>query len=327
MPRSKLHLTILCLSLFKFLTVEAVACACIKYTEKLVDYGAEAVHAYTQCKHGPDGELLLDDFILPFLNDFNKKVVLDAGCGAGHWTKLSAQKGAIVHGVDIQSKMIEQAVANTANSEFENKTFFQIGDVRALSYPNSFFDRALSINLICNLPGDIDKCEANEGLEAHFSELFRVLKRKGRVVISGPSSMAEILTNGKRPRAEIIEEVEQALMAKPHDYTEVTALKFVEQFTDILRASFILKDGTLSLVQDERQLRQGQKVLRKIPGLALFMYYHPEKTVIKELKKAGFKVKKIRRPVMNIEQNIFSNDLGIEYAEHNPFFIIDAKKG
>jgi len=327
MSRSKLCLTILCLSFLKVLTMSSISYACIKYTGKLVDYGADAVHAYAQCKHGPDGNLLLDDFISPFLDDFDKKIILDAGCGAGHWSKLGAQKGGIVHGIDIQSKMIEQAESNIANSALENKIFFQLGDVRALSYPNDFFDRALSINLICNLPGDVDQCEANEGLEAHFSELFRVLKRKGRVIISGPSSMAEILTNGKRPRAEIIEEVKQTLARNQQVFNETTALKFAEQFTDVLRASFILENGQLILVQDKKQLRQGQKVLRKIPGLALFMYYHPEKIVIKELEKAGFKIKKIRRPIMNIEKNIFSNELGVEYTEHNPFFIIEAKKG
>ncbi len=324
---SKLPLILLLSILIKISITSSISYGCIEYSQNLVDYGAEAVQAYAQCKHGPDGKLLLDDFISPFFEDFNDKIILDAGCGAGPWSKLAAQKGAIVHGIDIQSKMIEKAAKDVEDYGLEKKTFFQLGDVRALPYPARFFDRAVSINLICNLPGDSDKCESGKGLEMHFTELFRVLQNKGRIIISGPSSMDKILTNGKRPRSEVIREIQLAL--KSHHQTsfdEFMALKFVEQFTDVLRASFILENGQLALVEDNLQLKPGQKVLRKIPGLALFMYYHPETVVVAELQKAGFVITKIQRPVVRFEQLDTPVDLGAEYANHNPFFIIEAEK-
>lgn len=318
--------TFLFLCLLKILIASSIACGSEAHSQKLIDYGAKAVQAYAHCKHGPDGKLLLDNFISPFFDDFDKKIVLDAGCGAGPWSKLAAQNGAIVHGIDIQSKMIEKATQNLEKNALESKIFFQLGDVRFLPYPNAFFDRALSINLICNLPSNITKYNVNEGLKAHFSELFRVLKRKGRIIVSGPGSMAEILTNGKRARTEVIEEVKQAIAGNRDILNEPGALKFAEQFTDVLRASFILEEGKITLVDNENQLKSGQKVLRKIPGLSLFMHYYPEAIVINELENAGFEILKVQRPVISANNEDFSHKLGPEYKKHNPFFIIEAKK-
>ncbi len=44
-----------------------------------------------------------------FLGDVSSKTVLDAGCGEGHNTRMLAEQGAVVAGVDIAEAMIEQA--------------------------------------------------------------------------------------------------------------------------------------------------------------------------------------------------------------------------
>lgn len=304
------------------------ACACgdhCQCQEPIVDYGVNDVQAYAANEHGPDGKLLLDQQILPFLDDVKGAVVLDAGCGAGPWSLKAAQKGAIVHGVDIQSKMIEKAKLNASQEKLDKVTFFQLGDARALSYPTAFFDKTMSINLICHFTYRQENCTHGPSIDAHFSELHRVLKPGGKALITGPDSMTQILTTGKRPKAEIIQEVKDTLSAS-HLMNEEQALLFVRQFKDILRASFVIEQGRLVLVESSDMLKPGQKVLRKIPGLSLYINYHPEALIVQKLNEVGFEVIQIKHPVLVAKAYQQQLGIGDEYQNFNPFFLIEAQK-
>ena len=46
---------------------------------------------------------------LEFVGDLRGKVVLDAGCGEGHNTRMFARRGARITGIDLSAKMIEFA--------------------------------------------------------------------------------------------------------------------------------------------------------------------------------------------------------------------------
>lgn len=60
--------------------------------------------------------------------------VLDCGCGAGRFTRLAADAGADVAGIDAASEMIEIAAARTPTGEFI------VGDLEALPWGDDTFD-------------------------------------------------------------------------------------------------------------------------------------------------------------------------------------------
>lgn len=60
--------------------------------------------------------------------------VLDCGCGAGRFTRMAADCGAIVAGIDAADKLIEIATERTPDGDF------RIGDLEALPWPDDSFD-------------------------------------------------------------------------------------------------------------------------------------------------------------------------------------------
>ncbi len=62
---------------------------------------------------------LSDKGILKFLPDVQSKIVLDAGCGTGHFCKVLSDRGASkIIGIDFSSAMIETAKQNCPAAEF-----------------------------------------------------------------------------------------------------------------------------------------------------------------------------------------------------------------
>jgi len=117
---------------------------------------------------GTYNELVEIPAMLGLIGDVRRKKVLDAGCGYGYYSILLAKKGAIVTGIDISEKMIELA-KNSANKASVVCQFF-VCDVQNLKmFRPEVFDAVISSIVV----GYVDD------LEGTFSEIFRVLKRKG----------------------------------------------------------------------------------------------------------------------------------------------------
>jgi arsenite methyltransferase len=99
--------------------------------------------------------------------------VLDAGCGPGFYVAEILERvgpsGSAV-GVDASAPML--AVAAKRCNGHANVEFHE-GDVTALPVPDADFDRALSVQVL----------EYVTDIPAALSELFRVLRPSGRVVI------------------------------------------------------------------------------------------------------------------------------------------------
>lgn len=282
-----------------------------------IDYGKTGVDAYHQHRHGPDGQELLDPFIRPLFDELNQKRVLDAGCGAGPWAILAAQKGAWVDAIDIQANMINQARENAQKHHVENDIRFEIGDVRDLPYPDNSFDVALSINMICNLTS-----HDTSGLKAHLEELSRVLENDGKLLITGPSSIGELLTTGLVPYNEVLKQVHKEVSQFKEINDEEAIKAKLNEFDNVLRGTFTIDKGKLTLVTNVNILKKGQKIWRKIPGLVVPNFYHSEEEYIKEIKDAGFAITKISRPTLQRKLT----GLGDEYLVHHPFIIFEAKK-
>lgn len=115
------------------------------------------------------------------------ETVLDLGCGAGMDCFLAARKvgpaGRVI-GVDMTADMIDAARANAAAAGAEAANVeFRLGEIEKLPLEDAAVDVVIS-NCVINLSPD---------KEAVFSEIARVLKPGGRVIIS------DIVLTGKLP--------------------------------------------------------------------------------------------------------------------------------
>lgn len=109
---------------------------------------------------------------LAFIGDIQGKRVLDIGCGEGYNTRMFAQQGAQVIGVDLSKEMIQLA------QEEENKTRLGIQYFNAswtnLSFFKNEFDVILSTMALMDGPG----------YEDALKEFHRILKDDGNLFFS-----------------------------------------------------------------------------------------------------------------------------------------------
>ncbi len=291
------------------------------HTENGTNWDKDGISTYARMKHGPDGALFLDPYFLPYLFNLDGQILLDAGCGAGPWGIIAAKNGAIVYGIDIQSGMIEKSKQAAREELVENTTSFVVGDLALLPYPDNFFDRAISINVGCNLPS----------LEPHLQELNRVLKKGGVAIITAPTSFGTVFTDGKRLHEEVINSINQSLM--DHQVVDQDSfLQTIQGLDEIYRATFAKKQGQWSLVVDEAVLESGEQIWRKLPMMMVPNHYHSEHEYTSLFIKEGFDIKQVYRSCFANEQerekyNENRNDtLGNEYVMSPAFVVFVVEK-
>lgn len=113
----------------------------------------------------------LISIILKFIQSGDR--VLDVGCGDGWHSSMIAEKGAIVTGIDYSERAIGFArLINPAST-------FDIGSATTLPYPDKSFDVVTCIQVLEHL----DQTSVDQAL----AEFKRVIKDKGRIIISVPS--------------------------------------------------------------------------------------------------------------------------------------------
>lgn len=144
----------------------------LKHVQERWDAGAEIWDAgYT--KFGDAyRRTIFNPALFPLIGNVKGKRVLDAGCGAGYMSRLLAERGARVTGVDLSAKFIEIA------KQYEKKKPMGIqylhADLARLSQlSDSSFDMIVSVYVLCDVR-DYDKA---------IRELSRVLKPKGRFIL------------------------------------------------------------------------------------------------------------------------------------------------
>lgn len=114
------------------------------------------------------------------------EVVLDLGSGAGIDVFLASRKvgdsGKVI-GVDMTKDMIKRADSLAKERGYANVEF-RLGEIETLPVEDDSIDVVIS-NCVINLCPDKKKA---------FSEIYRVLKKNGRLMIS------DIVTNGELPQ-------------------------------------------------------------------------------------------------------------------------------
>lgn len=104
--------------------------------------------------------------------------ILDLGCGNGISARLLNQANYDVVGTDISSLFLEEA------RNWENpKLRYQVCDVLELPFDNESFDVICSNELIEHLPD----------VETALKEMIRVVRKGGKVVLSGPNLCSPLM--------------------------------------------------------------------------------------------------------------------------------------
>ncbi len=116
---------------------------------------------------------ILDPATLEVLGDVSGLQVLDAGCGEGRFSRILAERGGQVTGVDLSGRMIDHA--REQESQHPLGPQYHVADMADLSFlASAEFDIALAYFSLFDV----------ENYETALCEIARVLKPGGRFVFS-----------------------------------------------------------------------------------------------------------------------------------------------
>ena len=112
---------------------------------------------------------LLDSWMLDAIGDVAGQDIIDLGCGEGRFSRMMAERGAKVTGLDFSERFIDFARANRFDDEE-----YVVGDMEDLNgIPDQGFDLAVSyVNLV-------DVPDFRRAVE----EAYRVLRPEGRFIV------------------------------------------------------------------------------------------------------------------------------------------------
>lgn len=304
-----------------FLLFSSFLLSSLQHTETGTEYGERGADVYT---HGPDGALFLDPYFKPDLKKLTHKKLLDAGCGTGYWAIYAAKHGADVYAIDIQESMIRTAKSNVESAGVGDQVFLTRGDVSDLPYRDNFFDKAISICVACNLPLEVFK--------RHFSELSRTLKKDGVLVVAAPTSLDVIFTDGTKENKAVSQHIQETLTQLQDDPSAELITEKLMTLSEVLSATFYMKNHKLTLVTNESDLKDGDPIWRKLPELIVPNRFYTRESYIQQLKKY-FTIEKMQLPHFKTEKarqayNSGSKEsqLGPAYVTHPPFVIFHVKK-
>ncbi|NGX61693.1 MAG: hypothetical protein K940chlam9_01182 [Chlamydiae bacterium] len=283
-------------------------------------------------EQGADVEQFLTPLVQNEWADIADTAVLDAGCGSAKWAILAAQNGASVCAVEEHTRLIDQAHKALVEAGVEAQVHLDRGKMGSFPYEDSSFQNAMSSFVAGRLPStmvhmSVDSTEVT-GLDAHFRELNRVMDEDGRLMIVVPGSYDVVFTDGTREEVEVEKEIEETLaQIDQNDNPNLIARK-LGKLSDVRKATFVKREGRLTLVQDVKELRAGEEIWRKTPSGAKLYYFHSDEEILVAIRNTGFFCEEIKRPCFGgrVKYNLYHENeenasLGKAYLTSNPFTI------
>jgi len=135
----------------------------------------ETVNFWTKDKPRVMGDVVGRPEAIVLLGDITDKFILDAGCGTGYMSRLLADRGARVTGVDNSIQMLEKA--HQAENEHPKNIKYCWENISLMdSFDDSSFDGILSTGVLIHNDMHVNKC--------FLEEAYRLLKPEGIAVIS-----------------------------------------------------------------------------------------------------------------------------------------------
>jgi SAM-dependent methyltransferase len=114
--------------------------------------------------------------------------LLDAGCGTGRYTIELANRGYVVHGVDVSPELVAEASRSLGNgTKFVS---FAVGNILAL--PAARYDAALCRGVLNDFVADDDR-------QAVFGSLSRALRPAGVLILDVREWEASAARKGREP--------------------------------------------------------------------------------------------------------------------------------
>ena len=300
---------------------------------ELSRWNEQQAKKYDAAKHGPDGRSFLDGHLYEELGEdvVRGKAVLDIGAGAGPWTEHVQKLGADqVICLDVNPAMIDRAKVRWADGVRPANVDFIVANCANLPLDNASQDIQLSINVGCNLPN------VGSVFQRHFQESYRVAKPDGVLIVAAPDSLTTVFTDGEGPDAVTMQQTIDELWQASPDHGVAAAKRLLETLTHCLRATFIL-DATgkpiLITEQNRDQVKLGDPILRKIPGLVVDNNYHTADEYREAAQAAGWTIAAEYNDSFSDETDRVAHNaakpddkLGAAYVGHPPFLMLKLVK-
>jgi len=105
---------------------------------------------------------------------------LDIGCGSGLMTEALIERGWEVWGLDLLESAVAWASAEAEKASWGDRAHYVVGDAESLPFSPATFDTVIAMGVLEYLP-DVHR---------FVSEVRRVLRPSGLLVVSVPSSIA-----------------------------------------------------------------------------------------------------------------------------------------
>lgn len=116
--------------------------------------------------------------ILKFIGN-RKQKILDLGCGPGYYSIALVKKGNDVTGIDISEDKIN--IAKQVAKENKINVNFLVGDARKIPFKDNTFDLVICSEIIEHVKED----------KKVIKEILRILKKRGRFIITTPADSKE----------------------------------------------------------------------------------------------------------------------------------------
>ncbi len=153
------------------------------------------------------------ELILNLLSPEQGEIVLDAGCGTGVFTLDILSSGSKVIGLDLSLPMLMRAGKKLKGFPFQTV----LANLLHLPFPESSFDKVVSVTAL----------EFIEDGKAAVSELFRVTKRGGRVVVATLNSLSPWASRRRAEATERHSIFERAIFRSPDELRSLASVKGV----------------------------------------------------------------------------------------------------
>jgi len=122
------------------------------------------------------------------VGDLKEKIVLDVGCGDGFFIPSLLKKNPKkVIGIDISKWLIDIAKKEIKTKNVE---FYQMDLTKKLKFKDNFFDVIISYNILQEI----------RNISTPFKEMARVLKRRGKLIISITHPLYHLFISGVETR-------------------------------------------------------------------------------------------------------------------------------